>query len=210
MTEHIILLVNDAGNSNITAMLESLLNTYGYPVLLLGTFLEGETILVLGGVAAHLGYLSPGWVIVCGFAGTLFGDQLYFYLGRRHGSKFLARRPAWQARSQHVHRILERYPILLILGFRFLYGLRTVTPFALGTSRVPYLLFTVLNVIGAGIWAIAIGLAGFYFGHSVEIVLGEIKQYELQVMAFVLVTGLLTWIVFLMRRRKQDRLRVRK
>jgi len=186
-------------------MLESLLNTYGYPILLLGTFLEGETILVLGGVAAHLGYLSLGWVIACGFAGTLFGDQLYFYLGRRHGSEFLARRPTWQARSQRVHRILERYPVLLILGFRFLYGLRTVTPFALGTSRLPYLLFTVLNVIGAGIWAIAIGLAGFYFGHSVEIVLGEIKQYEIQVMAFVGVTGLLAWIVFMIHRRKQDR-----
>ena len=104
-----------------------------------------------------------------------------------------------------MHRILERYPVLLILGFRFLYGLRTVTPFALGTSRLPYLLFTVLNVIGAGIWAIAIGLAGFYFGHSVEIVLGEIKQYEIQVMAFVGVTGLLAWIVFMIHRRKQDR-----
>ena len=184
------------------SMLESLLNNYGYPILLLGTFLEGETILILGGVAAHLGYLSLGWVIACGFVGTLFGDQLYFYLGRRHGSEFLARRSTWQARSQRVHRILERYPVLLVLGFRFLYGLRTVTPFVLGTSKVPYLLFTVLNVIGAGIWAIAIGLAGFYFGHSVEIVLGEIKQYEIQVFAFITVAGLLVWGIFILRKRR--------
>ena len=65
-------------------MLESLLNEYGYPVLLIGTFLEGETILILGGMAAHLDYLSLGWVIACGFLGTLFGDQLYFFLGWRH------------------------------------------------------------------------------------------------------------------------------
>ena len=101
-------------------MLETLLNTYGYPVLLVGTFFEGETIPVLGGVAAHMGYLSLGWVIVCGFLGTLFGDQLFFYLGRRHASRILAGRPELGARAERVHRILERHPILLIPGFRFL------------------------------------------------------------------------------------------
>lgn len=183
-------------------MLESLLNTYGYPILFVGTFLEGETVLVLGGVAAHLGYLSIPWVIFWGFAGTLFGDQLYFYLGRRHGSAFLAQRPAWQARIQRVHRIMERYPLLLILGFRFLYGLRTVTPFALGTSRVSYPLFTFLNLVGAALWAIAIGLAGYFFGHSVDLVLGEIKHYELQLMIFIAAAGTLFWMVYLLRRRK--------
>ena len=133
-------------------MLESLLNTYGYLAILLGTFLEGETIMILGGVAAHMGYLSLGWVITFGFLGTLLGDQLYFYLGRRHGGDFLARRPTWSARAQRVHRFIERYPVLLILGFRFLYGLRTVTPFVLGSSQVSYLQFTLLNLTGAGTW----------------------------------------------------------
>jgi membrane protein DedA with SNARE-associated domain len=184
-------------------MLESLLETYGYPILVLGTFLEGETIMVLGGVAARLGYLSLGWVIACGFIGTLLGDQLYFYLGRRHGSAFLARRPAWQARSQRVHRIMERYPILLILSFRFLYGLRTVAPFVIGTSKVPYLLFTLLNVIGASIWAVAIGCAGFYFGHGVEALLGNIEHYEIEMFAVVGLVGLLSWIIFLLRQRRR-------
>ena len=185
-------------------MLETLLNAYGYPALLVGTFLEGETILILGGVAANMGYLSLGWVITCGFLGTLLGDQLYFYLGRRHGAEFLARRPAWHTHTQRVHRIMERYPVLLVMGFRFLYGLRTVTPFALGTSSVPYLKFTLLNLIGAGLWAVAIGLAGFYFGHGVEAVLGEIRHYEIQVLVFIGVSGMLVWVAYLIRRRTKD------
>ena len=71
-------------------MLESLLSTYGYPILLIGTFLEGETVLILGGFFAHLGYLSLNWVIVCGLCGTLFGDQLFFLIGRHHGKTVLA------------------------------------------------------------------------------------------------------------------------
>ena len=50
--------------------MESLLTTYGYPILIIGTFLEGETVLVLGGLAAHLGYLSLDWVIVCALGGS--------------------------------------------------------------------------------------------------------------------------------------------
>ncbi len=148
-----------------------------------------------------MGYLSIGWVITCGFVGTLFGDQLYFLIGRRHGAGFLARRPTWQARSQQVYRIMERYPVLLILGFRFIYGIRTVTPFAIGMSNISYLRFALLNMLGAGLWAVAIGLAGFYFGHGVEVVLGDIKHYELEVLAFVIAVGVLVWTVFLFRRR---------
>ena len=56
--------------------LEHLIDAYGYLAILAGTFLEGETILILGGVAAKLGYLDLPWVIVCGFTGSLIGDQL--------------------------------------------------------------------------------------------------------------------------------------
>jgi len=183
-------------------MLESLLHTYGYPALVIGTFFEGETILVLGGVAAHLDYLSLTWVMACGFIGSLSGDQLYFYIGRRHGSRFLERRPSWHARSRRVHRILERHPVLLILGFRFMYGLRTITPFVLGTSKVPYPLFSTLNVVGAGIWASAVAFAGYYFGKSVELVLGEIKRYEIGVFVFVAVCGISFWLFAIWRQRR--------
>ncbi len=183
-------------------MLESLLTHYGYPILFVGTFLEGETILVLGGLAAHLGYLSLHWVIACAFCGTLLGDQLSFFLGRRHGKALLLRYPSWQARTEPVFAKLERHQNLLILGFRFLYGLRSVTPFAIGMSKISYLRFILLNLIGAGIWAICIGLAGYYFGHAVEAVLGDIKQYELQVMLGIVVLATLTWLAHYYRRRR--------
>jgi membrane protein DedA with SNARE-associated domain len=123
-------------------MLESLLATYGHPALIIGTFLEGEPVLVLGGLAAHQGWLSLHWVIACGFCGALCTDQLCFLLGRRHGKTLLARHPSWHPRAARVLRVLERHQNLLILGFRFLWGLRSVTPYAIGISNVSYLRFT--------------------------------------------------------------------
>lgn len=183
-------------------VLETLLTNYGYPVVIAGAFFEGETIMVLGGFAAHLGYLSLDWVIACGFCGTLLSDQLYFFLGRRHGKALLERRHSWQARTEQVFRKLDRHQDLLILGFRFLYGLRTVTPFAIGIRRVSYLRFTVLNVIGAGIWATATGLSGYYFGRAVEAMLGDIKRYELELMMIIVVFGMLIWLIHVIRQRR--------
>ena len=186
-------------------MLESLLTHYGYPIVLIGTFLEGETIMVLGGLAAHLGYLSLDGVLISGFCGTLLGDQLYFLLGRRHGKSLLARRPALQARTERVFRILERHQNLLITGFRFLYGLRSVTPFAIGMSNISYMRFTVLNLIGAAIWATSVGLAGYYFGRAVETIVGDIKHYELELMVAVIVVATLVWLAHFHRRRRAAR-----
>jgi membrane protein DedA with SNARE-associated domain len=182
--------------------MESIIDPYGYLALLIRTFLEGETILVMGGFAAHQGYLHLPWVIAAAFVGTLCGDQLYFYLGRRHSQALLARRPLWQAKIDRVHGLSERYQYPLLLGFRFLYGLRTVIPFVIGMSRIPAGLFISLNIVGALVWAVLIGTAGYLFGNAVEAVIADIKHCELEVFALVGIVGLLLWFLYFRGRKK--------
>jgi membrane protein DedA with SNARE-associated domain len=182
--------------------LEALVGSYGYLALLVGTFLEGETILVLGGVAAKLGYLELPWVIACAFAGTFCGDQLFFFLGRYKGAAILERRPAWQGPVERVHDKLVRHQVAVILGFRFLYGLRNVTPFVIGMSPIATSRFFVLNLLGASIWAGIIGCLGFLFGHGLEVVLGDIRKYEMVVMLAVVVAGAGLWLFHVLRRRR--------
>jgi membrane protein DedA with SNARE-associated domain len=76
-----------------------LVSHYGYVALVVGTFFEGETILVAAGFAAHGGYLKLQWVILGAFLGSLAGDQFYFFVGRMKGKAFLHRRPAWRLRQ---------------------------------------------------------------------------------------------------------------
>jgi membrane protein DedA with SNARE-associated domain len=182
--------------------IESLIQTYGYVAIFVGTFLEGETVLILSGLAAHQGYLHLPWVILAAFAGTLFGDQLYFYLGRWHSHAMLAKHPGWQARVNKAQRLLERYRTMVIISFRFMYGLRTVTPFVIGMSRVPTATFIILNVMSALAWALVMGVGGYFFGHALEIIIGDIKHYELVVLGAVVIIGVMLWVIHLYRLRK--------
>lgn len=181
--------------------MESTIEHYGYLAVLIGTFLEGETVLILGGFAAHRGYLELPWVIVSAFAGTVCGDQLFYLLGRKHSEKLLSRRPAWKPKIAKAQALISRHRIVIIICFRFIYGLRTAIPFALGAAAVPGRIFMPLNILGALLWSVAIGAAGYVFGQTLETVFGRLKHLELWIMAGIAILGLLVWVIRLRRSR---------
>ena len=181
-----------------------IIGSYGYFALFVGTLLEGETILVLAGFAAHLGYLYLPWVILVAFIGTLGGDQLFFYLGRRYSQFVLDKHPAWQRRLDRVQRLFERYQTLLILGFRFLYGLRTVTPFVLGRSGVSPGYFFLLNTLSALVWSVVVGIGGYLFGNFLKLLLGDIRRYEFESFGAIAGIGALIWGIYFYRSRRKN------
>jgi membrane protein DedA with SNARE-associated domain len=172
--------------------LETFFGTYGYPALLVGTFFEGETFLVLAGFAASLGYLEIPWVILVAFAGTLCGDQVFFYLGRRHSvlvQPFLACYPAWQNRVERVHRLIERHQTALVFLFHFLYGLRIAFLLVIGLSRIPAGRFFALNVLSALVWAVVVGMGGYLFGSALVLIVGNLKDLENYILAGIALVG---------------------
>lgn len=174
--------------------LEQFVATYGLWAILVGTFFEGETILILGGFLAHRGYFPLPWVIAAAFAGSFSGDQLFFQIGRRRGMGALARRPHWQERTARVRELLRRYETPVILGFRFAYGFRTVTPVVLGATGTRQLRFVALNAAGAAVWATAIAALGYLLGHSIEALLGGVKRFELAIAGGILLVGAAAWL----------------
>lgn len=185
--------------------LADLIHNYGYAAILIGTFLEGETIVILGGFAAHVGLLDLQWVIISAFIGSFSGDQLYFYIGRRYGPRILAKRLSWQVGAEKVYKHLHRHQDFLILTFRFYYGLRNVTPFALGASQVSRLRFFVLNLIGAVVWAISFGFIGYLFGEAFGLFIDDFRRYEHYVLAALIFLGIAIWVITLIRHRRRSR-----
>jgi membrane protein DedA with SNARE-associated domain len=176
--------------------LETLVSTYGYWALLVGTFFEGETILIIGGLTAHLGYLKLPIVMLVAFIGSFSGDQFYFFVGRLKGMDLLAEHPKWQKKVHRVHQLTERYHDFIMLGFRFVYGMRIMTPFVLAMNkRVRTYRFIILNAIGAAVWSIAIAGGGYLFGDALEIVIRDIKRYQIGVMLIISVAGMVFWFV---------------
>jgi len=181
----------------------ALLHDYGYWTLLIWTFLEGETVVIIAGILAQQGYMDPKLIALCAFCGSCTSDQLMFLLGKYKGRAVLERFPRLARNADRAERLIHKYETLLILGFRFVYGVRNITPIMLGINRVNHLKFLILNIIGAGVWALSFTYGGFFFGALFEQYMRGASHMAFYVLVAATVIAGLVWYIRQRRRSKE-------
>ncbi len=147
-----------------------------YPFTFAWTAVEGETFVIFAGYFASRGLLNLPSLLAAAWLGSFCGDQFYFWLGRRYGTRVLGRFPKWQPGVDRALRLLERYNTGFILTFRFIYGVRNFSSFAMGMSPLRWTRFLMLNFIAAGVWAVSFAGGGYVFGHALSAMLGDAAQ----------------------------------
>lgn len=151
---------------------------YGYLAILLATLAQGQAVLVLAGFLAHQGHLDVGAVFLVAFVGGSAGDQLLFWLGKASGPRLQERSPTLKRAGDRVGTLLRRHDAALVMGIRFIYGLRVAGPIAMGALGMPPRRFAVFNVLGAAAWALLVGGAGYLAGQALEAWLGDLPWLE--------------------------------
>jgi membrane protein DedA with SNARE-associated domain len=171
-----------------------------YAVTVVWTFLEGETFVIFAGAAAFHGFISLPPLIAAAWFGSFAGDQFYFFIGRRYGQRLLIRFPRWRGGVDLALGFLHKYHIGFILTFRFVYGVRNFSSFAMGMSDLSWPRFLALNFLAAGAWACTFAGAGYFLGQAFEAVLGEIaRDFGLVMLAVFLV---IVWTILALYRRR--------
>jgi len=177
--------------------LKEYLELHGYWILFVGTFLEGEAILIMAGFLAFGGYLHITGVIFTAFAGSFLGDQFYFYLGRFKGKGLLRRFHSIARKFRAALRLIEKYGALVAFISRYTYGFRIVLPIILGITTLPARTFLWINLISALSWAIVFSLAGYLFGKSASLFLDDAAKYEHYLMLTLLGVIMTIWLAHL-------------
>ncbi|UXY12555.1 DedA family protein [Kosakonia sp. ML.JS2a] len=175
-----------------------LISQYGYAALVIGSVAEGETITLLGGVAAHQGLLRFPLVVLSVALGGMIGDQLLYLLGRRYGMKILRRFSRHRAKIHQAQTLIRRHPYLFVIGSRFMYGFRIIGPLLIGTSHLRPKIFLPLNIIGAIVWALLFTTLGYVGGEVIGPWLHQfdqhVKRWIWLILAVVLVLCLRGWL----------------
>ena len=178
-----------------------------YLIAFVWTFLEGETVILFAGFAAAQGLLNPFALLVAAWLGSFAGDQSYFWIGRHFGLRVLKRIPAWGYGVEAALAWLERYNTLFILSFRFIYGVRNLSSFAMGMSAVNWKRFLWLNLTAAGLWAASFIGAGYFLGHAFRAVLGDIvRSFGLVMLGVFVATTLGMWLLHRAQKRRHLRM----
>lgn len=173
--------------------MEEFVSRWGYWAVFLGSLIEGESVILPAGYFASQGMLSLQKIILISFVGTLIADQSLFIIGHLWGKKLLRFAPRLQPTTERVFRFLKEYGSFYILTFRFIYGIRIISPLIIGSSGFPFATFAFLNLIAAILWAVISCGTGYLCGEFLMHYLSPLQRF-LVLGSFGL--GCLLWIVW--------------
>ncbi len=173
--------------------MEEFISTWGYWAVFLGSLVEGESVILTAGFLASQDYLSLYKIIVVSFCGTLIADQTLFFVGYFWGKRILKRLPSLQEPADRAFDLLHNYNTFFILTFRFIYGIRTVSPIIIGTAGVAFKRFAILNLIAAVIWSVLSCSAGYWFGEFLMHSLTPLQRFLTVGILGMLLGGTMVW-----------------
>jgi membrane protein DedA with SNARE-associated domain len=181
---------------------EALLHHFGYFGVFIGTFLEGETILVLAGFFASRKYMTLPLVILAAFSGAFIGHLFWFWLGRTQGARLVHHFPKIEKHLDRGLRLIERYGATAIFITQYLYGLRIASATVFGISHISTRKFILFQAVSCAAWAALIASLGYFFGRAVERFLGQAAQVEKYAILAIIGLGLLVFLYHRVRDRR--------
>ena len=174
--------------------METLINQYGYLIIFVVTFFEGETVLIIAAILASSGLLNIYFCILSAFLGSVIGDQLFFHFARREGYNFVKKFKYVSAVLPRADKLVQKHGAYVVLSSRFLYGLRTALTVMCGLGKMSPLKFGAYNTISALVWAFSYGFLGYFFSEAIGTVAG-LKKIEFVIVAAIAIAALVYWIV---------------
>ena len=138
----------------IFAPLATVFAVYKYPLVFLGTIVEGPIMMVASGLLFRLGNFNFIYLYITLLAGDLFADILWYGIGRKAAEPFLRRFGHIFGVTQGVFERMEGIfrrndtKILFVSKITMGFGFAIATVMAAGAMRVPFKKFITFNILG--------------------------------------------------------------
>jgi membrane protein DedA with SNARE-associated domain len=175
---------------------------YGYAATFIGTLLEGETVLILSGVAAARAVLALPILIGLGAVAAFMTDNLFFGFGRALGPALFVHLPRCAVSAHRASGLVARLPNTAVIGLRFFYGMRSVGPAIIGSGNMSWGRFAALDALAAALWSSCWTSAGFLLGETAQVLLERFGQFGRMLFIGLLAAAAIGVLALHLRRRR--------
>lgn len=170
--------------------------------LLVGFFLPGDSLLIAAGLLAAGGKLNLGGIMAAVVAGALLGNTAGYFIGQRFGPAVFSNQNSRFFKPEYVveaQKFFVKYGALAVILARFVPIVRTLVPTLAGVSRMPFMLYTLYNIIGALLWGVGLTALAYYLGQLIP----DLDKYILLIVAVVLVISVIPIVLKFLQARKR-------
>jgi membrane protein DedA with SNARE-associated domain len=160
----------------------------------------GETTLNAAATLAAHDKLEVLPIIIAGAIGAIVGDSSLFWLSRLYGARFedqVNRAKAKQGVRQ-AFELMDRSPAVLIIGGRYVPGMRFVVNATMGLSDIAYKRFVGWSIVSGILWSTYTTILAYEIG----LALGDFPLASFVISGLV-TTVALTVVFFTVRRQRR-------
>ena len=197
----------------MTQQLISLVSTWGFIAIFItmvgesaGLPISSEIVVPLGGALASQAKLGLGGTVVelilvvaVSSVANLTGSLIAFYLTRRFGERVILSRVGRllglsRGHLLLAHRFFDRWGLWAVFLGRLLPIVRTYISFPAGLSKIGYLRFSMVTLLGAIPWNFGLAYAGYLLGQHYETVANTLAPFAIPlIILVVIVLGAAWW-----------------
>ncbi len=175
--------------------MEEFIKDWGYIALFLYSFGGGFVGLVVAGVLSFSGELDLFISMIVAGSSNFLGDQVLFYIARKNKIYANNVMRKYGRKIAYSHLLMRKYGSFVIFIQKYLYGVKTLVPLAMGLSKYSLIKFTFFNSLSTILWAGIVGYASYVAGEYVLSTTSEFKY-----VGMVLVFAILLSVYYMFKR----------
>jgi Uncharacterized membrane-associated protein len=149
----------------------------------IGYIIGGEILFVAALISAKMGELNVYLVLFSVFLSAMTVDWFFFWIGRKQGQPYVDKRPKMKAKIKKMNYFFEKYPNILLMVYRYLFGFRIVVPIMIGLTDFSIYKFILISIFGGLIWVSLFGFLGY---HCANQILSKLEFIQENIWAFVI------------------------
>lgn len=162
--------------------MEDFIKEWGYLALFLYSFGGGFVGLVVAGVLSYAGDLNIVVSIVVAASANFMGDQFLFYMARTNKLYANDTMKKYGRKVALAHLMMRRYGSTVVFIQKYIYGIKTLIPLAMGLTKYSFKKFTFFNALAAILWACVVGYASFLMGEVLLTYAEDYKYYGIAIL----------------------------
>lgn len=168
--------------------MEDIIKDWGYIALFLYSFGGGFVGLVVAGVLSFTGDLNLYISMAVAALSNFIGDQFLFYMARTNKKYAKDTMKKYGRKVALAHLWMRRYGSPVVFIQKYIYGIKTLIPLAMGLTKYSFKKFTIYNAVAAAVWALVIGYASFIMGEVILTYAEEYKYYGVGIILLIVFT----------------------
>lgn len=150
-----------------------------------------EIVMIPAGYLAYKGEMNIILVLLSGFAGSMIGAWINYFLAMSLGRKFLyAYGHYFFMKSETLDKMedfFKRHGAVSTFTGRLIPGIRQLISIPAGLSKMSFLLFSLYTFLGAAIWSTALVLLGYFLGENETLIKDYLHELVYVSLALVIV-----------------------